>query len=156
MAREIERKFLLANDDWEALAPQVLYRQGYLSSDRERTVRVRTAQQRGTLTVKGITVGMARTEFEYDIPFEDASQMLDQLCERPLIEKYRSRIVIGEFTWEVDQFLGDNAGLVLAEVELADETQRPELPPWVGEEVTGDPRYFNANLVRNPYARWPR
>lgn len=154
MAKEIERKFLVANDAWRALAKGTSYRQGYLSTVKERTVRVRTVGEKGFLTVKGISVGATRTEFEYEIPAADANEMLDTLCERPIIEKARYKIPFGGFIWEVDAFAGVNAGLIVAEIELADEGQAFPLPDWIGQEVTGDPRYFNANLIANPYSTW--
>ncbi len=154
MAREIERTFLVAGDAWRALAEGVVYRQGYLSTDVERTLRVRVAGPKGTLTVKGMTVGATRTEFEYEIPLTDAEAMLDALCIRPLIEKTRHRIEFDGLVWEVDVFAGDNHGLVVAEVELAREDQAFRLPDWIGEEVTDDPRYYNANLVAHPYKDW--
>lgn len=156
MAKEIERKFLVRGEAWKALAPGTEYRQGYLSTTKERTVRVRTIGARGFLTVKGASVGATRAEFEYAIPVADADEMLDSLCERPIVEKTRYEIPFAGMTWDVDEFAGDNAGLVIAEVELADERQAFEKPDWVGAEVTGDPRYYNANLVANPYAKWRR
>jgi CYTH domain-containing protein len=117
-------------------------------------VRVRIAGDAGFLTVKGRAVGASRAEYEYAIPREHAEEMLDQLCQRPLVEKTRYRIPWGGLTWEVDVFHGDNAGLVVAEVELEDEGQAIDLPPWVGREVTGDGRYANASLVARPYATW--
>ena len=153
MGTEIERKFLVSGDGWQQ-GPAVMYRQGYLSTDKERTVRVRYGGERAFLTVKGENTGATRLEFEYEIPRRDAEEMLDQLCERPLIEKRRYRVQLGGLTWEIDEFLRENEGLVLAEVELEDEGQVVEPPPWVGPEVTGDPRYFNANLVRRPYRTW--
>lgn len=154
MGTEIERKFLLKTEAWRGPVPGVLYRQGYLCVAEERTVRVRLADGRGFLTVKGKTQGAARTEYEYAIPADDAAAMLDALAQRPLIEKYRYRIPYAGLVWEVDEFLGENAGLVLAEVELTSETQVFEKPEWVGEEVTDDPRYYNANLVGLPFSRW--
>ena len=153
MGKEIERKFLVSGDDWRSLGKAVHYRQGYLSSTKERVVRVRTIDDRGFLTIKGITEGLSRLEFEYDIPGDDAGSLLD-LCEKPLIEKTRTKIAIGNLVWEVDEFFGDNAGLIVAEVELEDESQAVDLPSWIGEEVSGDPRYFNSNLIKNPYTRW--
>ena len=154
MATEIERKFLVVGEDWRSLGDAVEIRQGYLSTVKERTVRVRVMGDRGYVTVKGITVGAARTEFEYEIPVADAHQMLDQLCERPIIEKTRSRIDVAGLTWEVDSFAGVNAGLVVAEVELEHEAQEIDPPRWIGEEVTDDPRYFNANLIAHPFTEW--
>ena len=154
MATEIERKYLLKNDGWRAGAEGVLYRQGYLSTAAERNVRVRTIGERAYLTVKGKGEGITRLEFEYEIPLADGEAMLDRLCHRPLIEKVRYKIEHGGLVWEVDEFRGDNAGLVVAEVELESEDQVFAAPPWVGEEVTADPRYLNANLVRRPYTTW--
>ena len=154
MANEIERKFLLKNDTWRGQDKGKPYRQGYLSTVKERTVRVRTAGDKAFLTIKGITVGASRPEYEYAIPVADANEMLDQLCERPLIEKTRYRISHAGLVWEVDEFEGDNRGLITAEVELKDEHQSVTLPGWIGEEVTGDPRYFNANLVAKPFSKW--
>ena len=158
MGLEIERKFLVTGTAWQAVAAGVLAgvltRQGYLSSAAERTVRVRIAGDQGFLTVKGKSRGLSRAEFEYAIPVEDAAAMLDGLCEKPLIEKTRYLVPFGAHTWEVDEFHGANAGLVVAEVELASADDEPALPPWVGREVSLDPRYFNANLVKNPFTTW--
>ena len=153
MAKEIERKFLVNGDAWKR-SKGTLYRQGYLSTVKERTVRVRLEGERAVLTIKGITRGATRAEFEYEIPFEDAEQLLDDLCERPLIEKTRYKIEHAGLIWEVDEFLNENAGLVVAEVELESEDQQFDLPEWLGEEVTRDPRYFNANLVSHPFTKW--
>lgn len=156
MAQEIERKFLVKGDEWREGAEATRFRQGFLSTDPERTVRVRAAGSKAWLTIKGKTVGARRTEYEYEIPVSDAEHLLDALCERPLIEKTRYHVRVGQHTWEVDVFEGENEGLVVAEVELENETDTFEPPSWVGEEVTRDPRYFNSNLVRNPYANWSR
>ncbi|UCC50086.1 MAG: CYTH domain-containing protein [Anaerolineaceae bacterium] len=155
MAREIERKYLIREDkNWRDI-PGAVYRQGYLSTVKERTVRVRTIGQKGYLTIKGITVGATRLEFEYEIPVAEANEMLDALCERPLIEKTRRKIEHDGLIWELDEFFGVNAGLVIAEVELESEDTIFEKPPWIAKEVTDDPRYFNANLVANPFSLWP-
>lgn len=154
MGKEIERKFLVKDDTWRGQAESKRYRQGYLSTVKERTVRVRTAGDKGFITVKGITVGATRSEYEYEIPLADANEMLDRLCERPLVEKTRYRIPHDGAVWEVDEFEGDNRGLITAEVELKDEHQWVTLPGWIGQEVTGDPRYYNANLVAKPYTTW--
>ncbi|MCK5378046.1 MAG: CYTH domain-containing protein [Acidobacteria bacterium] len=154
MAQEIERKYLLAGDGWKNLAEGTLYRQGYLSTVKERTVRVRTIGEKAFLTIKGITVGISRLEFEYEISLDDAQQMLDELCKKPIIEKHRSKIEYGGLIWEVDEFHGANEGLVIAEVELESADQVIDLPDWVGEEVSGDPRYFNAALVGRPFNTW--
>ena len=154
MATEIERKYLVKNADWKALATGTVYRQGYLSTVKERTVRVRTIKDKGYITVKGIAAGATRVEYEYEIPAEDANSMLDDLCERPIIEKKRYVIDYEGLTWEVDEFNGENHGLIVAEVELSDENQTILLPDWIGEEVTGDPKYFNSNLVKHPCSKW--
>jgi CYTH domain-containing protein len=152
MAKEIERKFLVKEGTWRN-EKGTEYRQGYLNSAKERIVRVRTIDDKGYLTIKGITVGASRTEFEYQIPRQDADQLLD-LCEKPLIEKIRYQVVEGDFVWEIDEFLEENKGLIVAEVELESEDQEFPKPDWVGKEVTGDPRYFNSNLIKNPYTMW--
>jgi len=152
MAKEIERKFLVKADTWRD-AKGIMYRQGYLSSVKERTVRVRTTEDKGYLTVKGVAVGATRLEFEYEIPRQDADTLLD-ICEQPLIEKNRYKVAHDGFVWEVDEFFGDNQGLIIAELELESEDQEFPRPDWVGEEVTGDSRYFNSNLIKNPYTHW--
>ncbi len=154
MGVEIERKFLLAGDAWRALATPSLLRQGYLNADPARTVRVRIEGQSAWLTIKSKSAGAARGEWEYPIPLKEAAELLDHLCERPLIEKYRRRIAFQGHTWEVDEFLGENAGLAVAEIELSDETEAFAKPDWVGEEVTGDARYYNSSLIRLPFSKW--
>ena len=154
MGKEIERKYLIKKDDWRELAKGTVYRQGYLSTVKERTVRVRTIDDNGYLTIKGITVGATRAEYEYEIPAKDASYMLDELCEKPIIEKKRYVMDHEDLTWEIDEFDGENLGLIVAEVELTAEDQKIALPDWIGEEVTGDPRYFNSNLIKHPYSKW--
>jgi CYTH domain-containing protein len=156
MGKEIERKFLIAGEEWRKLASGTAYRQGYLSTVKERTVRVRTINDKGFLTIKGVTVGATRAEYEYPIPAADAGEMLTNLCEKPLVEKNRYKIKQGELTWEIDEFLGDNQGLTVAEIELSDESQKFEKPAWIAAEVTGDPRYFNSNLIKNPYKNWKK
>jgi adenylate cyclase len=132
----------------------VLLKQGYLSTHPERVVRVRVEGPSAVLTIKGRNAGAARGEWEYPIPMDDARSFLDTLCERPIIEKYRYRIPYAGKTWEVDEFLGENAGLIIAEIELDDEGATFEKPGWVGTEVTDDPRYYNANLLQRPYSIW--
>ena len=154
MGIEIERKFLLKNNDWRKLAQGVVYRQGYISSDKEKTVRVRTVGEVGYLTIKGASKGPARMEFEYQVPLQDALTMLEELCAAPIIEKKRYCVRYQGFTWEIDEFFKENEGLVVAEIELESEDQEFEKPEWVGEEVTGDPRYFNSNLIKEPYTKW--
>ena len=155
MGLETERKFLLANDAWRALATDSRrYCQGYLCADRERAVRVRIAGESAFLTIKGGGAGASRLEFEYPLPLEDAKTLLDRLAEKPLIEKIRHIVPYGGLIWEVDEFFGLNEGLTLAELELESEEQPFEKPAWIGEEVTADPRYYNASLVKNPYRDW--
>ena len=154
MGKEIEKKFLVKGSQWKSLAKGTPYRQGYLSTVKERTVRVRTIDEKGFLTIKGITIGISRMEFEYEIPASEAGQMLDKLCEKPLIEKHRYKIGIDDKVWEVDEFHGVNEGLVIAEVELSDEKEEVNIPEWIGAEVSGDPRYYNANLIANPFSNW--
>ncbi len=153
MAIEIERKFLVRGDGWRGLGEAVPYRQGYLCTDPERVVRVRTMGERAVITVKGLRVGASRPEFEYPIPLDDARRLLD-LCLRPVLEKTRTRILLGDLVWEVDEFRGANAGLVTAECELEREDQPIARPDWLGDEVTGDPRYGNSNLVARPFSTW--
>ncbi len=154
MAIEIERKFLVTGDAWKQASAGVLYRQGYLSTDKARTVRVRIVGEHAFMTVKGLAVGIARPEFEYAIPLPDAVAMLDGLCLQPLIEKRRYTLECKGLRWEVDEFLGENLGLVVAEVELDSADQPIELPEWVGREVTDDARYFNSSLIAHPFSRW--
>lgn len=154
MGVEIERKFLVRGEDWKTLAPGTLLRQGYLSAHPERTVRVRIEGDAAVMTIKGKSRGASRGEWEYPLPLADAQVFLESLCEQPIIEKRRYRIPYAGMTWEVDEFFGENAGLVVAEIELASEDQDFARPAWVGEEVTQDTRYFNASLLRNPYSRW--
>lgn len=152
MAKEIERKFLTTGEQWRTATP-IYYCQGYLNRDKQRTVRVRIAGDKAMLTVKGLTTGASRDEFEYDIPIDDAKSML-AMCEQPLIEKNR-RIVHHEgLDWDVDEFLGLNEGLIVAEVELESENQVFQTPKWVGDEVTNDPRYFNSSLSSKPFTKW--
>ncbi|MFM6190293.1 CYTH domain-containing protein [Planktothrix sp.] len=151
MATEIERKFLVKGDGWRSLGVGEIYRQGYIANNNGRTVRVRVVGEQGYLTIKGSTTGMKRAEFEYKIPVEDAQELLETLCDRPLIEKTRYKILMGDLTWEVDEFWGENQGLILAEVELETEYQNIDIPDWIGEEVTSDPRYYNSNLVKNHF-----
>ncbi|MDR7306245.1 CYTH domain-containing protein [Rhodoferax saidenbachensis] len=152
MAIEIERKFLVTGTAWQQ-APGVPYRQGYLNRDKTRTVRVRVAGDAAFLTIKGVSVGATRAEFEYPIPVADAQALL-ALCDGPLIEKTRHVLTHEGTVWEVDVFAGDNAGLVVAEVELASEDQPFVRPDWLGAEVTHDARYFNSNLASHPFTKW--
>ncbi len=156
MAHEIERKFLVKNDSWKNGCQGLYCRQGYLFADEEVTVRVRILGGEGFLTVKGRTEGITRDEFEYRIPLEDATAMLGSMCRGGLVEKIRHHIEVKGFTWDVDEFLGESSGLVLAEVELEDEDQVPDFPDWLGQEVTGDVRYYNAYLAGNPFSAWKK
>lgn len=153
MGIEIERKFLVNHDQWlpPAVDKGVLYRQGYIYTNNGNTVRVRIAGNQGFLTLKSKTKNMSRSEFEYVIPVEEASEMLNLLCDRPLIEKIRYKITVDNLIWEIDEFLGENEGLILAEVELNSEDQEIILPSWIEMEVTQDYRYYNSYLAQHPY-----
>ena len=155
MGTEIERKFLVKDDRWRAGASEGRrYRQGYLVVGPPMAIRVRIAGDKALLNIKKATREIARDEFEYPIPLEDAEAILAGLCEGHIIEKTRYKVPFGGLTWEIDVFEGVNAGLVAAEVELDSETQRFERPAWLGEEVSRDARYLNSSLSRNPYTLW--
>ncbi|HEY9109896.1 MAG TPA: CYTH domain-containing protein [Roseateles sp.] len=154
MGIEIERKFLVAGDGWRRQAvSQTRFSQGYLSRDPARTVRVRIAGDAAFLTIKGATTGATRAEFEYAVPLTDAQALLG-MCDGPVVEKIRHLCLFEGMTWEVDEFLGANAGLVVAEIELQSEGQAFARPAWLGTEVTGDGRYVNANLAVRPFTSW--
>lgn len=153
MGIEIERKYLVQGKPWSATDKATVYRQGYLNRDAQRTVRVRIAGTKAMLTIKGISQGATRAEFEYEIPVKDAEELL-KLCDGPVIEKTRHIILFEGKTWEVDEFYGDNEGLVMAEIELKSEEEMFALPPWVTEEVTGDERYYNSSLAVSPFKDW--
>jgi adenylate cyclase len=155
MALEIERKFLVIGDEWRAGCEGQRFCQGYLARGDGVTVRVRRAGLRAYLTIKGKPNGITRPEFEYEVPVEEAEAMLNHLCDRPLIEKTRFEVTHVGVVWEVDEFQGDNAGLIVAEVELDHPDQAFSRPPWLGEEVTGDPRFRNSNLVDDPLGEGP-
>lgn len=154
MAVETERKFKVLNEDWRQGASGQFLKQAYLCVDPERTIRVRIEGTEAWLTVKGPVEGYSRLEFEYKIPLLDGETMLLNLCQSRPIEKMRYRIPFKDHIYEVDEFLGDNLGLVIAEIELANEGAIFEHPHWIGEEVTADMRYYNSNLSQNPFARW--
>lgn len=155
MALEIERKFLLNNDAWRLLAESSEHlRQGYLNHETHCSVRVRTSADRAWLNIKGVTIGAQRQEFEYEIPLADAHQMLDTLSVNPVIDKVRHCVTIGPHVWEIDEFAGANAGLVVAEIELGKPDEAFDKPEWVGEEITDDVRYYNTNLSRHPFKDW--
>jgi adenylate cyclase len=153
MAIEIERKYLVHGEPWRGWGEGVLYRQGYLSRGAHSTTRVRLAGAVGQLTLKGKTEGISRLEFEYEIPAADAEALL-ALCEGGLILKRRWRVPVGDHIWEVDVFEGENAGLVVAEIELSSPDETFERPSWIGEEVSHDPRYSNGALSRRPWRQW--
>lgn len=154
MGIEIERKFLVHGDGWRQPSErQTRFSQGYLSRDPVRTVRVRIAGERAFLTIKGATTGATRAEFEYEVPLADAQALL-AMCDGPVVEKIRHLCPYEGMTWEVDEFLGANAGLVVAEIELESEGQVFGKPAWLGVEVTGDARYVNANLAVRPFTSW--
>jgi adenylate cyclase len=157
MALEIERKFLLKNEDWRgAVTQSTLFRQGYLTSslqDAKASVRVRVEGERGVLNVKSVRLGVQRHEYEYDIPLDDAHEMLNTLC-GAIVEKTRHLVPFGAHIWEIDEFHGDNAGLIVAEIELAQVDEAFACPAWVGIEVTDDVRYYNVALASKPYKTW--
>ncbi|MFD2284569.1 CYTH domain-containing protein [Pedobacter petrophilus] len=155
MGKEIERKFLLNREKWEQLDKPAgkHLRQGYISNDPNKTIRVRIAETQAWLTIKGITIGASRLEYEYEIPLEEAAELLDNFCESEL-EKIRYEIEYQGKTWEVDVFSGDNEGLIVAEIELLSEEEQFERPVWVNAEVTTDKRYYNANLITYPFKAW--
>lgn len=155
MGVEIERKFLVRHEEWRSAVQQkVLFRQGYLVGSEHASVRVRIEGEQANINIKSATLGISRQEYEYEIPLEDAQMILDQLCEKPFIEKYRHIIHDGSHQWEIDEFLGDNAGLVVAEIELGDACELFSKPDWLGSEVSDDPRYYNVCLVKHPYKEW--
>ena len=158
MALEIERKFLVLDDSYkhEAFSKSHI-QQGYICSERGRTVRIRIRNERAYITIKGPSLngGLSRYEFEQEIPLDDARKLLT-LCDPGIIDKTRWLVKSGRHTFEVDEFAGDNAGLTVAEVELASEDEAFEKPAFIGQEVTGDRRYYNSQLRCNPYCRWPK
>jgi adenylate cyclase len=155
MAIEIERKFLLKNTSWQEVAePGMKYSQGYLVGSKNASVRVRVEGERAFINIKSATIDITRQEFEYEIPLTDAQQLLDSLCEKPLISKTRYHVKYEQHTWEIDVFDGDNAGLVVAEIELKDINEPFAKPGWLGDEVSNDVRYYNVNLVKHPFKDW--
>jgi adenylate cyclase len=155
MAMEIERKFLVAGDGWKQGNPQGRhYRQGYLPTDSSAAIRIRVSSDRGWITIKKRESNLARREYEYEIPLNEAAEIMDELCLKPLIEKTRYKVPWETKIWEIDVFSGENEGLVVAEIELDSEEDTFAKPPWLGEEITHDPRYLNVNLARHPFCRW--
>ncbi len=155
MAKEIEHKFLIKNNDWKAeIDKSTKYKQGYMVSDDKKSVRIRVSDNKAWLNIKSATIGTYRQEFEYQIPLEDGLEILNTLCEKPIIEKTRHLVSYKQHTWEIDVFTGDNTELIVAEVELAEVGEHFEKPSWAGEEVTTDIRYYNNSLCKNPYKNW--
>ena len=155
MGLEIERKFLVTNDDYKKEArSRIWIRQGFLTDDLKRAVRVRIVGDNAFITIKGKNVGAARHEFEYPVDKADAKIMIEEICIAPVLSKYRYLVDLDGLTWEVDEFKGENEGLVIAEVELPKLGHKLVLPVWAGREVTHDKRYYNASLVRSPYRKW--
>lgn len=155
MPKEIERKFLVRNSDYRQLGKGENYKQGYICRLPDKIVRIRIAGSKAFVTIKGkIQNATTRLEYEYEIPVTDAEEMLLELCEKPFIEKVRYKVTWRKDIWEIDEFNGENEGLIVAEIEMPSEDYQFELPPWIGEEVTNDPRYLNANLVSNPFKSW--
>jgi len=153
MGVEIERKFLVRDEHWRGLGTPVHYAQGYLVADGIRTVRIRIAGEEGVLTIKGESSGISRLEFEYPIPVNEAFELL-KLCATPVIEKFRTKVLHADKIWEVDEFEGQNTGLVVAEIELKSEDEPFEIPSWIGKEVTGDLKYYNSRLAIHPFQNW--
>ncbi len=155
MGLEIERKFLVKSDSWRAGAKGKKYCQGYVYAETG-VVRIRIAGDNAFITIKGENTGAVRKEFEYPIPTADATELLDIICSKPYITKTRYEIEYAGKLWEIDEFGGDNFGLIVAEIELESEDEAFELPDWAGEEVTSDPRYYNSSLATHPYKNWKK
>lgn len=155
MAVEIERKFLVASDEWrQHVSKSVAFHQGYLSNNKEASVRIRIEGKQANINIKGMTIGASRPEYEYAIPVAEAKEMLQNLCAQPQIEKTRHYIELGGKTWELDEFHGDNSGLIVAEVELEHVDETFTHPDWLGKEVTEAVRYYNVMLTKKPYSQW--
>jgi len=155
MGIEIERKFLVDTEKWQqAVKPAgTHYRQGYLLNEYKRTIRIRITDKQAFITIKGATSGISRKEFEYEIPVTDGIELLDSFNVSE-VEKIRYCLYFGNKLWEVDEFLGDNAGLLIAEIELQHENEAFNLPDWIALEVSNDAKYYNSNLSKNPYKNW--
>jgi len=155
MPIEIERKFLLANNNWrEQVTGSHRIRQGYMGEIDKASVRIRVQGKKANINIKSATLSMRRMEYEYEIPLDEALEMLDQLCKQPQVDKTRYIVEQGKFKWEIDEFYAENEGLLVAEIELDDENEVFEKPEWLGDEVTEDPRYYNVNLIEHPYKHW--
>jgi len=155
MAIEIEHKFLLENEDWrQQIDHSVYYQQGYLSSTKKNSIRVRISDTQGWLNIKSPVIGAKRLEYEYQIPLADAKEIIEKLCHKPIIEKIRHYVFHDNHTWEIDEFEGDNKGLIVAEIELKNMQEKFSLPTWAGQEVTHDLRYYNNCLCKKPFKEW--
>lgn len=155
MGVEIERKFLLQNDNWrDQVKSSSMIRQGYLAPLDTSSVRVRIEGDSANINVKSATIGISRLEYEYEIPMQDALEMLDLLCPKPQVHKTRHRVAIANHIWEIDEFYDENEGLIVAEIELRNENESFDKPDWLAEEVSDDPRYYNVNLIKHPYSQW--
>ncbi len=155
MAVEIEKKFLLANDTWrQQVKKSIKFCQGYLVGSNKASVRVRIEADKSNINIKRAVLGVRRQEFEYPIPMEDAKELLETLCDKPLIEKTRHYVYSADHVWEIDEFSGDNAGLIVAEIELKNENESFEVQDWLGKEVSADERYYNSMLIKKPYKDW--
>jgi CYTH domain-containing protein len=155
MGKEIERKYLVNREKWNAIdkGERKAYQQGYILTDAEKTIRVRLSENDAFITIKGLLSGASRDEYEYKIPKKDAQELLDKFCQ-DIVSKVRHRVLYEGKLWEIDEFSGDNEGLILAEIELSDEEEKFDLPEWIDKEVTDDKRYYNSNLSQNPYKNW--
>lgn len=155
MPIEIERKFLLKNNAWKkSISKSTQYKQGYLISDKKRSIRVRISNNKAWLNIKSATIGAQRHEYEYEIPLNEGVEILNTLCEKPIIEKTRHFVNIKEHIWEIDVFSGDNEGLIVAEIELSAIDEVFYKPDWIGKEVTQDLRFYNNKLCQNPFNKW--
>lgn len=155
MPKEIERKYLISNDNWKTHADAGTHMvQGYMGSNEKSSIRIRIDGESANLNIKSKTIGIQRSEFDYAIPLDDAKELLDELCDRPLIEKTRYHVKHEGHLWEIDVFAGDNEGLIVAEIELTSPEETFSMPDWVGKEVSDDPRYYNICLVTHPYKDW--
>lgn len=155
MAIEIERKFLVKSHEYRSHSQDVRIIQGFIKNTRESIVRIRIMGDKASFAIKGSTSVATRIEYEYSIPLKDANELLENFCEKPIIDKVRYLYVFKGFTWEIDEFHGNNEGLIVAEIELEHENQEFQKPEWLGKEVTGEPKYYNANLIKFPYKDWP-
>jgi len=155
MPIEIERKFLLSNDTWrDEVVKSSRIRQGYMGKIDKASVRIRIQGDKANINIKSATLDIRRMEYEYEIPLDEAEEMLDQLCNQPQIDKTRFIVKRDGHVWEIDEFYGDNEGLTVAEVELGSEDEEVSKPDWIGEEVTADPRYYNVSLINHPFNKW--